>query len=534
MRLKLKRQRDGELRPRWYGRWKEEGTVREHPLCRWKGTPPASGSATDEGDKAFEASRNQALAELREIVEGTRSKADREALTARIHRARYGTTVHRVKIAELFDKWKGLPRKKAPTPEHEAVCRGVFERFESFMKSTAPRVTETGALTAEHFKGFFEAEQARGISARTWNGELSILRGTLSRVDPHSMGFLEYLKDLPQQDEATIHRKPFTEQELDRIFLAAEDDPLLRGLIIAAASTAMRRGDVARLRWADCDLKAGFVTVKTAKTGETVDIPIFPLFRQELESRKRKGPFVFPEAEEIYRTNADALNKRLRAILEKAGFANPFKQAGTFPAAAPEEIREKAEAAIAKAPWTEKRKSAARAILDRHLNGETGRQISKALKISRGGVSGHLNTLEKMLQLAIVSPPAEPGAEPSASLVAEISPDVQRKMRASLRGWHSFRTTWTTLALANGVPMEIVQKITGDRTVEIVMKNYFRPDREAFRAAIGDRMPRALIGEKAAEPEIMLAASELRPIVEGLKPSNAAKVRAQLLKMLKG
>ena len=99
MKLKLKIQRDGSLRPRWYGAWVTDGRYHETSLCRWRGKPPASYRVRDEGDKAFEDSRTRALAELREIVEGERSKSDRDALAARVHRARYGQKVRRVKIA---------------------------------------------------------------------------------------------------------------------------------------------------------------------------------------------------------------------------------------------------------------------------------------------------------------------------------------------------------------------------------------------------------------------------------------------------
>ena len=65
MKLKLKVQRDGTLRPRWYGAWVTDGRYHETSLCRWRGKPPASFRVKDEGDKAFEDSRTRALAELR-------------------------------------------------------------------------------------------------------------------------------------------------------------------------------------------------------------------------------------------------------------------------------------------------------------------------------------------------------------------------------------------------------------------------------------------------------------------------------------
>ena len=44
--------------------------------------------------------------------------------------------------------------------------------------------------------------------------------------------------------------------------------------------------------------------------------------------------------------------------------------------------------------------------------------------------------------------------------------------------------TWVTLALTAGVPLELVQKVTGHKMAEIVLKHYFHLRREAFRYAL--------------------------------------------------
>jgi hypothetical protein len=72
---------------------------------------------------------------------------------------------------------------------------------------------------------------------------------------------------------------------------------------------------------------------------------------------------------------------------------------------------------------------------------------------------------------------------------------AQRKTglrRASVRDFHSFRVTWVTLALTARVPLELVQKVTGHRTTEIVLKHYFQPGREEFRQALQEAMPKLL------------------------------------------
>jgi integrase len=76
--------------------------------------------------------------------------------------------------------------------------------------------------------------------------------------------------------------------------------------------------------------------------------------------------------------------------------------------------------------------------------------------------------------------------------------------RASVRDFHSFRVTWVTLALTAGVPLELVQKVTGHKTAEIVLKHYFQPGREAFRQALQIAMPKLLTnGQKLPKEEMV-------------------------------
>jgi hypothetical protein len=70
---------------------------------------------------------------------------------------------------------------------------------------------------------------------------------------------------------------------------------------------------------------------------------------------------------------------------------------------------------------------------------------------------------------------------------------------ASVRDWHALRTMTVTLALSAGDPMERVRRMTGHTTLDIVMRHYFRPDREHFKAALAGALPDVLTGGKPAK-----------------------------------
>jgi integrase len=101
--------------------------------------------------------------------------------------------------------------------------------------------------------------------------------------------------------------------------------------------------------------------------------------------------------------------------------------------------------------------------------------------------------------------------------------------RASVRDFHSFRVTWVTLALTAGVPMEVVKKVTGHRTADIVMKHYFQPGREEFRRTLATKLPPLLGGRSQPEP---LTPVVLRQHLRAMTPETWQKVRDELLARL--
>jgi integrase len=538
MRLELKKHGDGRLRPDWFGVHMVGGRRRVATLCPWRGTPPESGRARDVGDSEFEASRAVALRMAEEAFRPERSEAEKTVLARRIYRSRYGDEVKPTPLSELPERWDTFSRRRRPCNKYAENCRRILRLFVTYMGEHAPDVAEVEAVTEDHVSAFIRAEEKRGLSGRTLNVTLIVLRAAFRRLAPYSSA-REYLDREAGREEATVHREPFTPHQLTGVFAAASGDDLMRPLIVCAACTAMRRGDVALLRWRSVDLAAGFVTVKTAKSGSSVEIPILAPLRMEFEraqtGRAADGnAFVWPEAASMYRRSPDALDRRLRDVLARAGFLSPEtikKAQKALPALPAEETRCRGLEAIAVAAgWTEKRRERTREIFTRYMDGATVPAITVQLGIARGLVSMRLADVEKAIGAAVVRRPPPPAVIHGA--VVEDGDDAgPRLRRGSLKGWHSFRTTWITLALAAGVPMELVRRVTGHAAADVVLKHYFRPGREAFKSAIAAAMPGMLLeAPKPVEepwPEIAGRLSEK------LTAKTWREVKAELAKIAK-
>jgi integrase len=431
-----------ELRPTsryWYGRFMVRGKWRVVNLgVKVRGVRPDSPSKP--GDPDFERSRGRAEEAFKEAQAKVDDERSAENLVRRLYTIRTGEKIRAIPVPHLAKEWKARPRTRSPDPRYASQCVATLTRFVEFIQKDHPEIKELADVSRMVAGHFMEKETARGVTAKTWNDTLKLLRSTFKHLQADAGMPANPFDHIPVRQAETIFRKPFTPEELAAIVAAADQDPFIKPVIVTAICTAMRRGDCCTLRWGDVDLKHDFVTVKTAKTGQTVSIPILRMFRDELAALPRDGEFVFPRQARLYQTNPDAITDRVRQVLKAAGFA----------------------------------------------------ELPKPDESTDPGAGGSAKSLP-----APAPPPSGQAPSPPTKTIQAVRTGGKRN--ASLYDFHSFRVTWVTLALTAGIPLEIVQKVTGHKTAEIVMTHYFQPGREQFRKLIESKMP-ALLSNGAKTP----------------------------------
>lgn len=538
MALKIVRKPDGSLKSKWFYGVFEAGGRRQVvnldiPI---DGKPPPD--IRGQGDRAFEASKIRAQAKLDELVKQAHSEKTAKKLVEKFYEIETGSKFHVPATRDLPKVLKTLPQRRTDQTAYTTHRESVVASFVSFITATYPKAAKLSQITPTMAEAFMAAELARGISPKTYNDELTIMRQTFRRLQARIGLPLNPFADIPGRDSETVSKTPFTPDELKAILDAAQDDDFIRPLIVTAACTAMRRADCALLTWQSVNMAERFITVKTAKTGETTDIPIFPMLFDELQRRGSGNPddYVFPEQAAMFKRNPDGLNARLRNVLWNAGFvdAQAAERAkngdAALPVLPPEETRIKGLQAISEAAFTEAKRENMRAIFSAYMDGKSTGAIARMLEVSKGTVSGHLNEVEGMIEATVIQrqekrlPPVIRG-----TIHAE-NTNGSRLRKANVKGWHSFRTTWVTLALAANVPLELVRRVTGHKTTEVVLQHYFRPGREQFRAALQDAMPKLLMNGSSHGHADEL--KEARKIVEATTAKTFAKNKKRILELL--
>ena len=187
-------------------------------------------------------------------------------------------------------------------------------------------------------------------------------------------------------------------------------------------------------------------------------------------------------------------------------------------------------------------------VLDCYLEGKSLDEVVTVTGVSKTSVSNYLRELEAGAACQIVR--GRPDGRSAAALLKK-SPELllaKREhglRRASVRDFHSLRVTWVTLALTAGVPLELVQKVTGHKTTDIVLKHYFQPGREAFRSALNAAMPKLLMagsgggasvtkgGLETVKPDLESRIVEARKILASMTAKSWKQDKARVLEMLK-
>jgi len=494
----------GDFRPCFFGSYtlnkKRERDIR---LNDWKGTPPASGKASDcvrgDGDILFQQSYFEAVANL-ERHKKERSETPTETEVARLieKRNELDETIynldHPVTLGSLWNDYKEKVGSFKCASETLKNYEAYTNRFALFV-SERHREGLTLPLffvTYEDVLAFLQMIEDKGNKDRTWNEYLAHIK-RLFRVLYPKTGIYEKLTNLRFRTENNTLHKIFEKKEIDNIIqtakeLAQKDSSfsLIYSMVIIASFTGLRLKDIRLLKWSNIDFEKGNISVITFKNKRPADIPMWSPLEAELKRLRQtadaSSEYVLPEA--VTRSKS-YLTKQLKRVLIIAGVISAPESLSIFmETESPQEKFEAVSEAINNSKLSSKRKQTALRIVTEYiLNGYTVDDIALKLEISKGSVSGYITEATKLSGREIIR-----GRVALSDTVEkkESSPDTGTENE--IIGWHSFRGSFVTMAIKANVSIEQLKKILGSSLVEVIRKHYFQP-KDDFISEFKDKDP---------------------------------------------
>lgn len=561
MGLKIMRANDGTPRDTWYARFTRNGQkVNVNLGVPIRGTIP---TATDEagrtvfdlaskGDAAFEKSRAAAAAAMKKMQQQAKTTGDGKEVkaakdaeqAARYYRARTGRSVKGVRLADLPQLWAQTKRSYTPTEDWSKAVATWFDRFAKFADRKAAehggRCLTVNEITPEIAAAWFE-EIKGSFAWETVTKQMSVLRNAYARYATSGKAnpFGDIIIRNRETGNTRTPHKPLDGKELARLLECAAGDAEIYPLVVAAACTGMRIGDVCNLKWADIDMDAGLISCVTEKAGVPAVIPIFNRLREVLVQRQAipadgtpAAALVFPRAAERYASNPDGIYKAVKPYFARALFADE-RQAVVVNGDGERLSTPALAEVIDAARFSDDKRRRVLEVYDRFKRGERSKDIAEAMGLHRSQVSMDLREAEKLTGENLRPRKLASSRRKSISDLIEKTraPRAIGKRAASIYGWHSLRATFVVLAHEAGVPLADIARVVGHTQTDMTMQ-YFNPEKK--HAA--ERVRRQLRGTAldttqaaaGAVTKAELAKPSLEQILDGMSRD---EIKAFMLKL---
>lgn len=527
---------NGTMRPTWWGRLIYKGKAHEKNLqVRIAGTPPVDEEGnialSSKGDEAFERSRKAADKALDAWRKETRTNP--AELQESAYKAHTGVSIAGVPLAKLADKWIHLKRQRKPTAERTRNARITFKRFSDFARAFAAKSGKScdtlNDITPRMVEKWFEAikgEYAWG----TVKDMMHLMSGafrrwsTNGRPNPFADIVMRSSKEVGEEKKRT-ERKALTPEQFQRLLACSRDNERLYPLIVCAAYTGMRIGDVCSLKVSDVDFKTDTIDCVTSKAGVRVNIPILsPEFRNVLVrgcavpgDGSERSPYVFPWAAAQYAKNRTAIVRSVKPYFARAIFGDSAPVEEAKPVGEESHPVDLATAA-AEAGFSETKRKRVLEVYRQFKAGIPSHTIAEALQIARGQVSAYLKDAERLTGETLRPRAARNGKLGFTDLLEKTR--LERKIgkyAASIWGWHNLRHNFITSALNAGVPLHKVSAIVGHSSTAMTTGYADLTTRTA---------PVAALPEKSASNNAMLQA--MAAMLAALSPEQKRTMSAML------
>lgn len=254
---------------------------------------------------------DKALLQLREIELLLGQRNITGTVSQKLARAIQSETIQPVALAAVFEN-----RRKHVAKKTQALYRSRDGRFLDWMNRICPDVSMISEVDRSMVKAFLD-EVADEATPRTHNGYLRRLRTVFSSAVRDGFAVEDPTAGIDFLHANDSSRRPFTEDELERLFETLTGELRLLTMVGLHAA-AMRLHDIVSLTWSNIDLNKGVIRWRMSKRrGKWMEIAIHPRLKKELTKVKIRRPKtpVFP----AFYNNVNKTSEAFRQGLVKAG-----------------------------------------------------------------------------------------------------------------------------------------------------------------------------------------------------------------------
>jgi len=265
----------------------------------------------------------------KEARQGVLTQAACRKVLSELHEQATGKPLQFFTVGAWLDLW--LTNATAPPTKQKTIDRytEVTTRFKRYLGSKT--ALALGALASDDIRAFRDGMLAAGLSATTANQAVKILRQPFKQALDEGHIPMNPAKPVKQPKDApgAAVRKAFKLDQIRALLKAAKGSDW-EGMILLGAFAGLRLIDASRITWAQIDLGAKMLRVRTEKRGVVVEVPVHPALAAWLAERPTaigKAP-LFPNLCDKAGPGKSGLSCAFKKIMATAGVVGEIARKG--------------------------------------------------------------------------------------------------------------------------------------------------------------------------------------------------------------
>jgi len=228
--------------------------------------------------------RDEAQTQLHEVEVLLDQRKKNGTVSQHLAQVIQAEAIHPIPAAEVFKK-----RREHIAETTKSLYLSRDTRFLTWLARNHPQVNLISDVDRSMVSAFL-AEVADLQEPRTHNGYLRRLRTVFTSAVRDGYALQDPTAGIPFLQEHESPRRPFTEEELKRLFGATSGDVNLLATMGLYAG-ALRLSDIINLTWGAIDIGAGTIRWRMHKRrGKHMEIAIHPSLGRELAAQRTHRP----------------------------------------------------------------------------------------------------------------------------------------------------------------------------------------------------------------------------------------------------
>jgi len=212
-------------------------------------------------------------------------------------------------FAKEYLQW-AKANKKPSTYLRDLYTMRIFDR-----EFGRKRIQEINTRRIEKY----QTERRGRFTAATVNRELALLKHLFKKAVEWRMLRENPAKEIKFLKGAVNRVRYLMPDEFQKVLSNCQD--FLKPIVILAAHTGMRRGEILGLEWDRVNIDLGIITLIDTKNYERRDIPMDNTVRSTLQGLQRRGELVFPN-NRGNRFNPMILHYAFHGALDRSGITD--------------------------------------------------------------------------------------------------------------------------------------------------------------------------------------------------------------------